>query len=148
NTLENLRMMSRAEDQDVLNILIANKDNRVLDLQYFAPGGGEHPISRNDPNLKVIVGEEYRPPFYGHVFFLGLKDHLISPFTTGYEGTAIESLYPSNTDMFRKATAQGAVTGYVHAFSGDADPLAAALGVAKAFPVDAALGTVQAIEWS
>jgi hypothetical protein len=50
--------------------------------------------------------------------------------------------------MFRKATAQGAVTGYVHAFSGDADPLGAALGVAKAFPVDAALGTVQAIEWS
>jgi hypothetical protein len=148
NTLDNLRMMSRAEDQDVLNVLIANKDNRILDWQYFAPGGGEHPISKNDPSLKVIVGEEYRPPFYGHVFFLGLKDHLISPFTTGYEGTAIESLYPSNTDMFRKATAQGAVTGYVHAFAGDADPLDGALGVAKAFPVDAALGTVQAIEWS
>jgi Tol biopolymer transport system component len=148
NTLDNLRMMSRAEDQDVLNVLIANKDNRILDWQYFVPGGAEHPISKNDPSLKVIVGEEYRPPFYGHVFFLGLKDHLISPFTTGYEGTAIESLYPSNTDMFRKATAQGAVTGYVHAFAGDADPLDGALGVAKAFPVDAALGTVQAIEWS
>jgi len=148
NTLDNLRMMSRAEDQDVLNVLIANKDNRILDWQYFVPGGGEHPISKNDPNLKVIVGEEYRPPFYGHVFFLGLKDHLISPFTTGYEGTAIESLYPSNTDMFRKATAEGAVTAYVHAFAGDADPLEGALGVAKGFPVDAALGTVQAIEWS
>ncbi len=148
NTLDNLRMMSRAEDQDVLNVLIANKDNRVLDWQYFVPGGGEHPISKNDPHLKVIVSEEYRPPFYGHVFFLGLKDHLISPFTTGYEGTGIESLYPSNTDMFRKAAAQGAVTGYVHAFAGDQDPLEANLGVAKAFPVDAALGTVQAIEWS
>lgn len=89
NTMDNLRMMSRAEDQDVLNVLIANKDNRILDWQYFVPGGGEHPISKNDPHLKVIVGEEYRPPFYGHVFFLGLKDHLISPFTTGYEGTAI-----------------------------------------------------------
>lgn len=148
NTLDNLRMMSRAEDQDVLNELIANKDNRVLDWQYFVPGGGEHPISRSDPHLKVIVGEEYRPPFYGHVSFLGLKDHLISPFTTGYEGTAIESLYPSNTDMFRKAAAQGAFTTYVHAFAGEADPLDGALGVARAFPVDAALGTVQALEWS
>ena len=64
--------------------------------------------------MLVLVGEEYRPPFYGHMFFLGLRDHLISPFTTGYEGTGIESLYPSNSDMLRKARAQGAVTGYVH----------------------------------
>ena len=148
NTLDNLRMMSRAEDQDVLNVLIANKDNRILDWQYFVPGGGEHPISKDDPHLKVIVGEEYRPPFYGHVFFLGLKDHLISPFTTGYEGTAIESLYPSNTDMFRKAAAEGAVTGYVHAFNTEGDPLETDLGIAKAFPVDAALRTVAAIEWT
>src|SRR5581483_7758558 len=148
NTLENLQMMSRAEDQHVLNSLVANKDNRILDWQYFVPGGGEHPISKNDPNRKVIVGEEYRAPFYGHTFMLGLRDHLISPFTTGYEGTAIESLYPSNTDMFRKATAQGAVVGYVHAFSGDADPLEKNLGVAKALPVDAALRTVQCLEWS
>ncbi|HKW97494.1 MAG TPA: CehA/McbA family metallohydrolase [Bryobacteraceae bacterium] len=148
NTLDNLRMMSRAEDQDVLNVLIANKDTRILDWQYFVPGGGEHPVSKNDPHLKVIVGEEYRPPFYGHVFFIGLKDHLISPFTTGYEGTAIESLYPSNTDMFRKASAQGAFTGYVHAYNTEGDPLDTDLGVAKAFPVDAALGTVAAIEWT
>jgi TolB protein len=148
NTLENLMMMSHAEDQDVVNELIANKDNRVLDWQYFVPGGGEHPVSRKDSSLTVIVGEEYRPPFYGHTFLIGLRDHLISPFTTGYEGTAIESLYPSNTDIFRKATAQGAAVGYVHAFSGDADPLEDSLGVAKAFPVDAALGSIHAMEWS
>jgi hypothetical protein len=33
----------------------------------------------------------------------------------GYEGAGMESLYPSNTDILRKAAAQGAVTGYVHA---------------------------------
>jgi len=148
NTLENLQMVSRAEDQDVLNALVANKDNRILDWQHFVPGGGEHPISKNDPELKVIVGEEYRPPFYGHTFFIGLRDHLISPFVTGYEGTGIESLYPSNTDMFRKARAQGAIVGYVHAFSGEADPLAGTLGVAKGFPVDLALGVLDGLEWS
>ena len=144
NTLENLMMMSAAEDQDIVNEQIANKDNRILDHQFFVPGGGAHPLSTRDRVL--VVGQEYRPPFYGHVFMFRLRDHLISPFTTGYEGTAIESLYPSNTDMFRKAKAQGATVGYVHAFgsqsadrSGGNDPLNADLGGAKGFIVDAAL---------
>lgn len=147
NTPGNLAFMARAEAMDVIMNLAANKDNRILDHQYFA-GPGEHPSTRGFHDVKLHIGEEYRPPFYGHVFFLGLRDHLISPFTTGYEGTGIESLYPSNTDMFRKARAQGALNGYVHAFYGDADPLESTLGIAKAFPVDAALGTVECLEWS
>ena len=146
NTLKNLIRMSAAEDLDVVNVQIANKDNRVLDRQFFIPGGGPHPLSTRDRLL--VVGQEYRPPFYGHVFMFGMKEHLISPFTTGYEGTAIESLYPSNTDMFRKAREQGATVGYVHGFSGDEDPLQGDLGGAKAFLVDAALGTTDALEWS
>lgn len=149
NTLENLIFMSKAEDQDIVNELVANKDNRILDWQYFVEGGGEHPVSTSDPKIALLVGEEYRPPFYGHVFFLGLRDNLISPFLTGYEGTGVDSLYPSNTDMFRKALAQDAVTGYVHPFSGEADPVASGtLGGAKGLAVDAALGTVQCMEWS
>ncbi|MCP5112014.1 MAG: CehA/McbA family metallohydrolase, partial [bacterium] len=133
---------------DVVNELVANKDNRILDWMYYEPGGGEHSVSKADPNMVLIVGEEYRPPFYGHVFYLGLRENLISPFTTGYEGTGIESLYPSNTDMFRKAKAQGAVTGYVHPWSGDGDPLESGLGGGKGFPVDVALGATDAYEWS
>jgi|TARA_Y100000294_G_scaffold101983_1_gene94725 hypothetical protein len=146
NTLDNMMMMSDAEDQDIVNEQVANKDNRILDHQIFVPGGGAHPLST--PDRVLVVGQEYRPPFYGHVFMFGLEDHLISPFTTGYEGTAIESLYPSNTDMFRKAKAQGATVGYVHAFFGSADPLEGALGGGKGFMVDAALGTTDAVEWS
>ncbi|MGH9347290.1 MAG: CehA/McbA family metallohydrolase [Vicinamibacterales bacterium] len=147
NTLENLMMMSDAEDQEMVNEQIANKDNRILDYQHFVPGGKPHPVSTKDRLL--IVGQEYRPPFYGHVFMFQLRDHLISPFTTGYEGTAIESLYPSNTDMFRKAKRQGATVGYVHAFQGaDRDPLAGDLGGGKGLIVDAALGTTDAVEWS
>jgi len=96
----------------------------------------------------VVVGQEYRPPFYGHVFMFGLQEHLISPFVTGYEGTAIESLYPSNTDMMLKAKAQGAVTGYVHPYNGENDPLEGTLGGGKGFIVDAALGATDALEWS
>ncbi|MEE2637626.1 MAG: CehA/McbA family metallohydrolase [Acidobacteriota bacterium] len=146
NTLENLIMMSEAEDQDLVLEQIANKDNRILDYQYFEPGGGPH--STSTPEHLVVVGQEYRPPFYGHVFMFGMRDHLLSPFTMGYEGTAIESLYPSNTDMFRKAKAQGATVGYVHAFTGEDDPLDSTLGGGKGFIVDAALGTTDAVEWS
>ena len=146
NTLENLMMMSRSEDQDLVLEQVANKDNRILDYQYFVQGGGPHPVS--EPDQIVVVGQEYRPPFYGHVFMFGMEDHLISPFVTGYEGTAIESLYPSNTDMFLKAKAQGAVTGYVHPYNGETDPLDGNLGGGKGFIVDAALGTTDALEWS
>ncbi len=145
NTLENMMMMSEAEDQDVVANQIANKDNRILDHQFFVPGGGAHPLSR--PDMVLVVGQEYRPPFYGHVFMFGMRNNLISPFTTGYEGTAIESLYPSNTDMFRKAKEQGATTGYVHSFY-SGDPLEGNLGGAKGFIVDAALATADAVEWS
>lgn len=146
NTLENVLLMTAAEGADVANALIANKDNRVLDRTLFVKGGGAHPLSTRDRLL--VVGEEYRPPFYGHVSMLGLKDHLISPWTTGYEGTAIESLYPSNTDMLRKAKAQGATVTYVHAFGGERDPLTSGLGGAKGFIVDAALGATDTVEWS
>lgn len=146
NTIENLIMMSAAEDQDLVLEQVANKDNRVLDYQYFEPGGGPH--STSTPERLVVVGQEYRPPFYGHVFMFGMRDHLLSPFTMGYEGTAIESLYPSNTDMLRKAQAQGATVGYVHAFPGENDPLERGLGGGKGFIVDAALGTTDAVEWS
>ena len=146
NTLENLMLMSRAEDQDLVLEQVANKDNRILDYHYFEAGGGPHSVS--EPDQIVVVGQEYRPPFYGHVFMFGLREHLLSPFVTGYEGTAIESLYPSNTDMFLKAKAQGAVTGYVHPFNGDDDPLLGNLGGGKGFIVDAALETTDALEWS
>ncbi len=146
NTLENLMMMSRAEDQDLVLEQVANKDNRILDYQYFEAGGNAHSIS--EPDQIVVVGQEFRPPFYGHVFMFGMKEHLISPFVTGYEGTAIESLYPSNTDMFIKAKEQGAVTGYVHPFLGENDPLLGNLGGGKGFMVDAALATTDALEWS
>ncbi len=148
NTPENLMLMARAQGMHIVSALAANKDNRILDWQYFRKGGGAHPVSDPAARSLLLFGEENRPPFWGHTFYIGLRDHLISPFFTGYEGTALDSLYPGNTDLFRKARAQGAATGYVHAFGGEGDPLAGGLGGAKGFPVDVALGTVDALEWS
>jgi TolB protein len=110
NTPEHLMLMGAAEDVDVIANQVANKDNRILDFHYFR--GGVDPISTDERIL--IFGQEYRPPFYGHISLYNMRDHLISPFLTGYEGTGLDSLYPSNTDIFRLAREQGAIGGYVH----------------------------------
>lgn len=148
NTPENMIFMAQGEDLRVVMLQVANKDNRVLDQHYFVPGGGEHPSSRAIPNVRMHIGQEYRPPFFGHLSFLGLKERLLSPFTTGYEGTGIESLYPSNTDMARKARQRGALITQVHPYTGSKDLLETDLGHAKAMPVDAALGTLDCLEWT
>jgi len=141
NTPENLMFMAAAEDLDVVGEKIANKDNRIFDHQYY---NGAYDVERSTDERLLSWGEEYRPPWYGHINFINLTEHLISPFTTGYEGTAIESLYPSNTDMFRLAKKQGALTGYVHPYP--SDPNENGYANARTFPVDVALGTVDYIE--
>lgn len=140
NTPENLMVMAQAEDVDVIENKICNKDNRIFDHQFFT-GAVDR---RSRPDLLLYFNEEYRPPFYGHVSFINLTKYLISPFTTGYEGTAIESLYPSNADMFRLARKQGAIGGYVHPWTDD--PPSAGYGNAREFPVDLALGVTEYLE--
>jgi len=145
HTPDLLAEQAAGEDLRVVNALVANKDNRVLDWQYFR-GAREYPHGRQELGIHILFGEEYRPAFWGHSFLLGLRDHLISPFTGNYEATAIDTLVPINADIFRKAKAQGAVTGYVHPF-GDADPVDSGSGP-PTLPIDAALGGLDALEWS
>ena len=141
NTPENLMFMAAAEDLDLVGEKIANKDNRIFDHQYYA---GPVDEGLSSPGRIFSWGQEYRPPFYGHINLINLTRHLISPYTTGYEGTAIESLYPSNTDIFRMAADQGALGGYVHPYS--REPSSVGYGGARGFPVDVALGTVTYLE--
>jgi TolB protein len=140
NTPENLMFMARAEDLNVVGAKVANKDHRIFDHQFFT--GQLDGLSNAGHILKF--DQEYRPPFYGHINCINLTRHLISPFTTGYEGSAIESLYPSNTDMFRLARTQGASCGYVHPWA--QVPEKNTYSVARGFPVDLALGSFDYLE--
>ena len=140
NTPENLMMLAQAEWLNVIGEKVANKDHRIFDHQHFT--GSPHKLSTATQLLSF--GEEYRPPFYGHINFINMK-HLISPFTTGYEGSGDrESCIPSNTDIFRSAEEQGAIGGYVHPWS--SDPERAGYAVARGFPVDLALGSFTYLE--
>jgi len=138
NTPDNLVAMAQAEDVAIVNALVANKYTRIIDAQYFS---GEPDAASTDDAI-LIFNQEYRPAFYGHISFLGMSEYLISPFTVGLKGTAIESLYPANTDVLLQASRQGALGGYVHPFRGSDDPVTSGLGGARMFPVDLALGTL------
>jgi dipeptidyl aminopeptidase/acylaminoacyl peptidase len=145
-TPEYLMMTARAQDLDIISALVANKDNVIHDWQYFEKGGGAHSSSKGKGDQVVIVGEENRSNWWGHTFYIGLKDHLIAPFANGYEGTGIDSPYPTNADLLPKGRAQAAAVGYVHGFFGDKDPLEHG-GNAPGLPVDLALGTMDGFEW-
>ena len=125
---------------DVIGEKICNKDHRIFDHQFFTGKLDTHSTA----DRLLYFNEEYRPPFYGHISFINMKEHLLSPFTTGYEDSAIESLYPSNADMFRLARQQGAIGGYVHPWSND--PVKTGYAVARGFPVDLALGVTEYLE--
>ncbi len=142
NTPEYMLLEAKAEGLDHVGWKIANKDNRVFDTGYFK-GQPLHPLSNS--RLLLSIGEEYRPAWYGHVSYINLTKHLISPFTSGYEGTGVASLYPSNTDMFRLAQKQGAIGGYVHPWSEEPTRASEYRG-AQTYPVDAALGAFEYLE--
>ena len=147
NTLENLMMMSAAEDQDIVLEQIANKDNRILDHQFFVPGGGPHPLSRDD------MAARRRPGIPSAV--LGACVHVRhegSPDLAVHDGLRRHrdrEPLPEQHRHVPQGEGTGRDVGYVHAFGGEARsarrPISAA---AKGSMVDAALGTTDAIEWS
>ena len=143
-TLDTYLMIHAAEGEDVVTLQDADYGSRILDAEYFVKGGGPHP--RSTSNRLFLVGQEPRPPLYGHLFLFGMKDHLQSPVRWG--GTGGTSLYPTPTDIFRRARTQGALVGYDHGFGGEADPLKGTLGPAAGFLVDAALGTADVVTWN
>jgi hypothetical protein len=140
NTPENMLFMADAESLNVVAAKIANKDNRIFDWQYFTG----RPDALSTAGRILRFDEEYRPPFYGHINVINLKEHLISPFITGYEQTALASLYPSNTDIFQAAHAEGGIGGYVHPWS--REPEKAGYAVARGFAADLALASFEYLE--
>jgi TolB protein len=146
--MRDLLFQAAAEDVAVVNNALAHQEPRIADAELFAWGQPAHPLSTRDRLL--ILGQEYRPPFHGHVAVFGDRHRLteLFPVTIGYEAAPPPTLAPSNTAFLAAAKARGAITSYVHAFAGETDPMTAGLGLGKAFMVDAALGTADTIEWA
>jgi TolB protein len=146
--LDALLAMGAAEDVHVIGNPLAYRPHNVTPQELFVPGGAPHVLSR--PGVALTLGQEYRPPFLGHIMLFGPRQFLdqLVPMTIGYEPPAAGDLAPSTTTVLRDAQRAGAITGYVHAFGGEMDPLTSGLGLGKGFMVDAALGTVDTLEWA
>jgi TolB protein len=141
NTPRHLAVQARAEDLDLIENLIVNKEGRIPDIGYPV---GRDPAS--SPATLIMHDQEYHTSVWGHLGLLGLRDHVLLPGYSGYAGTAAASFAPTNADVAELARAQGAVIGYVHPFDSDPDPADPTRPLTAEFPVDVALGKVDYYE--
>ena len=143
NTPAHLVLQAQAEDLDIVENLIVNKEQRFPDIAYS--GRGVDPAST--PATLVVHGQEFHTSYWGHLGLLGSHGGALFPGYSGYPNTAAASLYPMNADVADLAHAQGALVGYVHPFEEEPQPLKhAAHTDADELPVDVALGKVDYME--
>ena len=143
NDTRGLAFQMRAEDLDVVENLIVNKEQRVPDLQLFDHG---RPDAASGPDLLIVHGQEYHTSFWGHTALLGLDDHILLPAYAAYVNTPAASLYPDNAAILDLGHAQNALAGYVHPYDAYPDPADRKTDLTHELPVDVALGKVDYLE--
>jgi dipeptidyl aminopeptidase/acylaminoacyl peptidase len=143
NTPAHLVFQAEAEDLDIVENLIVNKEQRVPDIAYSGHGVDLASV----PGTLVVHGQEFHTSYWGHLGILGPRGGILLPGYAGYPNTAAASLSPTNADVADLAHAQGALVGYVHPFEEEPLPLTRPAHTdADELPVDVALGKVDYIE--
>jgi TolB protein len=143
NTPAHLVLQAQAEDLDIVENLIVNKEQRVPDIAWS--GRGVDPAST--PATLVVHGQEFHTSYWGHLGLLGLRGPTLLPGYAGYPNTAAASLVPMNADVADLAHGEGALVGYVHPFEAEPHPeTQPAHTDADELPVDVALGKVDYME--
>ncbi len=138
NTPAHLAWQAQAEDLDLVENLIVNKEERVPDIAYFG-----QPTSDTAP--RIVHAQEFHTSFWGHLGLLHLRDHFITPDFSAYRHTAMASPWPHNGVIADLAHAQQGVVGYVHPFDTVPDP-AKDPSISHELPADVAHGKVDYIE--
>jgi TolB protein len=143
NTPAHLVLQAQAENLDIVNSLLVNKEQRFPDIAYN--GRQQDPASTAD--ALVVHGQEYHTSYWGHLGLLDIAGGVILPGYVGYPNTAASSLYPMNADVADIAHARGALVGYVHPFDDYPEPVAKpGETLTNELPVDVALGKVDYME--
>ena len=140
--VEDIRLQVSAEGLDVANLMVANSGGAIIhDERFFE--GKPHSVSRGSRIL--YWNEEMRNRrLYGHMSFFNLKE-LVYPLYTGFPGTPHWEDYPPNFNQAEKARAQNGAVAYVHPAIGTT-LMGVGFGGAREFPVDLALGEVDALD--
>src|SRR5215469_13254420 len=119
NTPAHLVLQAEAEDLDIVENLIVNKEQRIPDIAYS--GHGVDLASK--PGTLVVHGQEFHTSYWGHLGLLAPRGDTLLPGYAGYPNTAAASLSPTNADVADLAHARGALVGYVHPFEEEPQPL-------------------------
>jgi TolB protein len=138
NTPEHLAWQAQAEDLDVVENLIVNKEERIPDVAWFGKPG-------IDTRPRIAHAQEFHTSFWGHLGLLNLRDHYIAPDFSAYRHTALASLWPHNGVIADLAHAQQGLVGYVHPFDTVPDPVNDA-SLTHELPADVAHGKVDYME--
>jgi TolB protein len=141
NTPQHLLEQAAAENLQIIEDLVVNKERRIPDIAYFSPK--PDPASTNS-NL-LMHGQEFHTSYWGHLGLLNLTQHFLLPGYSAYPSTAAASLYPANADVADMAHEQRGLVGYVHPYDSIPDPVKDS-SVTHELPVDLALGKVDYIE--
>ena len=141
NTPKHLVAQAAAENLQVVEDLVVNKEQRIPDIAYFSTR--PDPAS-TDTNL-LLHGQEFHTSYWGHLGLLNLTQNFLLPGYAAYPNTAAASLFPPNAMVADMAHAQHALVGYVHPYDSVPDPVKDA-SVSHELPVDLALGNVDYIE--
>jgi TolB protein len=138
NTPEHLAVQASAENLQVVNNLIVNKEQRIPDIAYFST----KPDPASTADVHILHAQEFHTSFWGHLGLLNLKDHYLIPDYSSYSNTAAASPQPTNAVIADLTHAQGGLVGYVHPFDSEPEPGK----VERELPIDVALGKVDYYE--
>jgi TolB protein len=140
NTPARLAWQAQAEDLDLVEDLIVNKEERIPDIGYFGTHADGTPGAP-----RIVHAQEFHTSFWGHLGLLNLRDHYITPDFSAYRHTAMASPWPHNGVIADLAHAQQGVVGYVHPFDTVPDPTKDP-EISHELPADVAHGKVDYIE--
>ena len=149
NTPKNLVSAAAAENLQIVENLIVNKEQRIPDIAYFSTKPDPASTTKN----LLLHGQEFHTSYWGHLGLLNLTRNYLLPDYASYGNTAAASLFPTNATVADLAHEQQGLVGYVHPFDFQPDPTKdpslthdQPLDVALELPVDVALGKVDYIE--
>lgn len=141
STASRLARVALAEDLDVVQNLIVNKEERIPDVQLFRPDADPASSDRT----RILHAQEFHTSYWGHLGLLHLGEHLLLPDFAAYRDTAMASPWPHNGVIADLAHRQGALVGYVHPFDWSIVPEKEE-ALTHQLPADAYAGKVDYIE--
>jgi hypothetical protein len=142
--MEDTLLLAKGEDIHVSNLLAGSVGvlAHVFDTEHFNDG---KPDPLSTPEHLLVVQQEVRnvSAMYGHIAVLGIT-RFVEPFYIGQARSANWEDYPALYIPAMAAKAQGGAVSYLHPANKPEIPVGDHL--AREFPVDLALGAVDALD--